>query len=62
MTHLDAVDILLIKDNPTIVEDLKTAEAAYMPKAALEATQVDHALSLSEIGKLLLEIPRRAFV
>jgi chemotaxis response regulator CheB len=33
-----------------------------MPKAALEATPVDYVLSLPEIGKLLLEIPRRAFL
>ena len=58
-----AQGLRLIKERGgiTIVQDPKTAESAYMPKAALAATQVDYVLPLSEIGKLLLEIPRRVF-
>jgi two-component system chemotaxis response regulator CheB len=43
----------------TMVQDPKTAESVYMPKAALEATRVNHVLSILEIGKLLLEIPQK---
>jgi two-component system chemotaxis response regulator CheB len=59
-----AEGLRLIKEKGglTIVQDPKTAESSYMPKAALEATSLDYVLSLAEIGKLLLEIPRRAFV
>jgi two-component system, chemotaxis family, protein-glutamate methylesterase/glutaminase len=39
-----------------IVQDPRTAESTYMPQAALEATPVDHLLSVPEIGKLLLKI------
>jgi two-component system chemotaxis response regulator CheB len=46
----------------TIVQDPRTAESAYMPKAALEATRVDHVLPLREIGRLLLEIHQKASV
>ena len=48
------------KGGLAIVQDPQTAESSYMPKAALEATRVDYVLPLKEIGKLLLEIPRRA--
>jgi len=40
----------------TIVQDPRTAESTYMPRATLEATPVDHVLSVPEIGKLLLKI------
>ena len=40
-----------------IVQDPRTAESAYMPQAALEATPVDHVLSVPEIGNLLVKIP-----
>ena len=46
----------------TIVQDPQTAESAYMPRAALEATAVDYVLSLQDIGQLLLEIPRRTIM
>jgi two-component system chemotaxis response regulator CheB len=59
-----AEGLRLIKERGgvAIVQDPQTAESAYMPKAALAATQVDHVLPLAEIGKLLVELPRRAFV
>ncbi|MBN2002499.1 MAG: chemotaxis protein CheB [Anaerolineae bacterium] len=38
-----------------IVQDPSTAEVAYMPQAALTATQTRHVLSLHDIGNLLLE-------
>ena len=41
-----------------IVQDPKTAEVAYMPEAAITATQVDHILPLSDIGPLLLSLSR----
>ncbi len=39
-----------------IVQDPRTAESTFMPQAALEATSVDHMLSVPEIGKLLVKI------
>ncbi len=59
-----AEGLRLIKERGgiAIVQDPQTAESAYMPKAALAATKVDYVLPLPEIGKLLLELPRRAFV
>jgi two-component system chemotaxis response regulator CheB len=59
-----AEGLRLIKESGglAIVQDPQTAESAYMPKAALAATKVDYVLPLPEIGKLLLEIPRRALV
>ena len=44
-----------IKDSGglSIVQDPETAEAYAMPKAAIAATQVDHILSLEEIGPFL---------
>ena len=43
-----------------IVQDPRTAESAYMPQAALEATPVDHVLSVPEIGNLLVKIPLKS--
>lgn len=40
----------------TIVQDPDTAESAYMPRAALEATPVDFILPLPDIGRLLVDI------
>jgi len=37
----------------TIVQDPRTAEASFMPEAALHATAVDHVLALGAIGGLL---------
>jgi two-component system chemotaxis response regulator CheB len=53
-----AAGLRLIKDHKglAIVQDPATAEVAYMPKAAMEATQVDYSLSLKEIGELLLKV------
>ena len=39
-----------------IVQNPKTAEVAFMPKAALEATVVDHVASLEHIALLLREL------
>jgi len=57
-----AQGLRLIKESGglAIVQDPKTAESAYMPKAALEATRADYVLPLQGIGKLLLEIPGKA--
>lgn len=44
----------------TVVQDPRTAESAYMPQAALEATPVDYVLPLREMGRLLLEIAQKA--
>lgn len=41
------------KGGMAIVQDPHTAENAYMPNAALEATAVDHVLPLEEMGHLL---------
>jgi two-component system chemotaxis response regulator CheB len=38
-----------------IVQDPKTAEAAYMPGAAIKATKPDHVLKLAEISKILVQ-------
>jgi two-component system chemotaxis response regulator CheB len=43
-----------------IVQDPGTAESAFMPQAALEATPVDHVLAASEIGKMLVKIVQPA--
>jgi two-component system chemotaxis response regulator CheB len=42
-----------------VVQDPRTAESTYMPQAALEATTVDHVLSVPEIGKLLAKIGQK---
>ena len=62
--HDGAQGLRLIKGRGglTIVQDPSTAESAYMPKAALEATAVDHILSLQDIGRLLLETPQKGVV
>ena len=52
--------LLKQKGGLAIVQDPKTAESAYMPRAALAATQVDYVLPLEDIGKLLIEIPHKA--
>ena len=39
----------------TIVQELAEAEVDVMPKAALQATQVDYILPLDEIGELLVK-------
>jgi len=59
-----AQGLRLIKESGglAIVQDPKTAESAYMPKAALEATRVDYVLPLQGIGKLLLEIAGKAII
>ncbi len=38
-----------------IVQDPRTAESTYMPQAAIEATAVDHVLSIPEISHLLVK-------
>jgi two-component system chemotaxis response regulator CheB len=40
----------------TIVQDPQTAESAYMPRAAIKMTEVDHILSMQEIGQLLCDV------
>jgi two-component system chemotaxis response regulator CheB len=40
----------------TIVQDPSTAEAMDMPRAALEATPVDHVVDLAQIAPLLISI------
>jgi two-component system chemotaxis response regulator CheB len=47
------------KGGLTIVQDPNTAESSYMPKAAMEATQVDHVLSAPDIGRLLVKLPSK---
>ncbi|MEW5957371.1 MAG: chemotaxis protein CheB [Chloroflexota bacterium] len=47
------------KGGLAIVQDPTTAESPYMPRAAIEATAVDHILSLPDIGRLLVELPSR---
>lgn len=57
--HDGARGLRLIKERGglTFVQDPRTADSAYMPRAAIEATQVDHILPLQDIGRLLVEIP-----
>lgn len=59
--HDGAQGLRLIKERGglVIVQDPGTAENAYMPRAALEATTADYVLSLPEIGQFLLEISRQ---
>lgn len=40
----------------TIVQDPETAESRYMPQAALEATVVDHVVTLEELAPLLVQL------
>jgi two-component system chemotaxis response regulator CheB len=42
-----------------VVQDPKTAEAMAMPRAALEATPVDHIVDLARIAPLLIRISAR---
>ncbi|MBI1288632.1 MAG: chemotaxis protein CheB [Flavobacteriales bacterium] len=44
------------KGGLTIVQDPETAETPAMPKAALQATEVDHVLNMQDITELLLQI------
>ena len=39
-----------------IVQNPKTAESRYMPQAALEATVVDHVVTLEELAPLLMQL------
>jgi len=43
----------------TIVQNPKTAESPYMPRAAIAATQVDHIEDLDKIAPLLIELAGR---
>ncbi|MGD8626562.1 MAG: chemotaxis protein CheB [Anaerolineae bacterium] len=40
----------------TVVQDPATAEADFMPRAAMKASQVDHMLQPAGIGRLLVEL------
>lgn len=53
-----AQGLRLIKEKGglTIVQDPRTAESSYMPKAAIEATSVDYVLPLHDVGRLLLKL------
>jgi two-component system chemotaxis response regulator CheB len=42
----------------TVVQDPATAEIETMPRAAIAATQVDHILSLEEIGPFLVDLAK----
>ncbi|WED21441.1 chemotaxis protein CheB [Vibrio sp. JC009] len=44
------------KGGLTIVQSAETAEATAMPKAAIEAVDVDHILPLDEIGRFLSDL------
>jgi len=39
-----------------VVQDPASAEAPFMPRAAMEAGPVDHVLAPAEIGRLLAEL------
>jgi two-component system chemotaxis response regulator CheB len=45
-----------IRGGLTIVQDPKTAEAQYMPRAAIAATPVDHIVALERVAPLLLAL------
>lgn len=53
-----AKGLALIKERGgmTIVQDPATAEQPIMPRAAIEATQVDYVLGLEEIGEKLIQL------
>jgi two-component system chemotaxis response regulator CheB len=57
-----AQGLRLIKERGglAIVQDPETAEASFMPQAAITATQVDYVLALPKIAKLLVEKARNA--
>ncbi len=42
----------------TIVQDPETAESAFMPRAAIAATEVEHILPLEQIGPFLVKLAR----
>lgn len=44
------------KGGLTIVQDPDTAEVDGMPRAAIEATKIDHILTLEQIGPLLVKL------
>jgi hypothetical protein len=44
----------------TLVQDPATAEFNTMPKAAIQATEVDHVFTLEEMGRFLISIVRGA--
>lgn len=44
------------KGGLTIVQDPQTAEVDGMPRAAVEATKVDHILTIEQIGPFLVEL------
>ncbi|MBW1784366.1 MAG: chemotaxis protein CheB [Deltaproteobacteria bacterium] len=50
--------LMKIKENGgvALVQDPQSAEARIMPKAAIEACDVDYVLPLEEIGRLLVEL------
>jgi len=52
-----AQGLRLIKEKGglTVVQDPETAESPFMPRAAIEATHVDHILALPAIARLLIE-------
>jgi two-component system, chemotaxis family, protein-glutamate methylesterase/glutaminase len=56
--------LLRIKANGglAIVQDPATAEFNTMPKSAIQATEVDHVLTLEEMGHFLISIAGRASV
>lgn len=56
-----AAGLRLIKQKGglAIVQDPKTADSAYMPRAAIEAARADYVLAVPDIGQLLLDIARK---
>jgi len=48
------------RDGMTIVQDPTIAEQPIMPRAAIDAADVDHVLGLEEIGELLIELGTRS--
>lgn len=48
------------KGGLVIAQDPTTAESPYMPRAAIEATAVDHILPLGDMGRLLAELPGKS--
>ena len=49
------------KGGLAIVQDPKTAEVDGMPRAAIEATEVDYILTLEEIGPFLVKLGNQTF-
>ena len=48
--------IIKVNNGLTIVQDPSTAEASFMPTAAIAAHKVDHILPLSDIGTFLINL------